>query len=183
MRVWFIVASGILVWATGTALAQDPSVLPTRVNEEGIYACPNHPDILATWPARCPTCQTVLSPVPSAAVTSAETIPVAAQNRYPRDEDREDRERRERFQDEARRRREFGYRYYRPYPYGYVYPPRFYGRLPFGYQYYPNFGYYYNPNIGLYYYPNMGYFYSPYTGRYYYYSPGQGYFYFQFPLG
>lgn len=185
MRVLVMIACGTLAWATSTALAQDPSVSPTRVNEEGVYACPNHPDILATWPARCPICQTVLSPVPTAATQMTQ---MPGRNRQGGEGNRG----REQFRGEVQRRNQFRgyyrpygyppYAYgYRPYAYGYR-PPLYFGPPPAGYFYYPNRGFYYNPGIGLYYYPSRGYFYSPYYRRYYSYRPGQGYFYFQIPI-
>jgi hypothetical protein len=154
MKRWIMIVSVIWVLATGTALAQDSAAAPTRVNETGVYVCPSHPDLAATWAARCPACGTVLNLVQPAATL----IPVG------RDRERREEERRERFR-----------RYYGYYPpYGYAYPRRFYGP-PAGFQYYPNFGYYYNPSTGIYYYPSTGYYYNPYTGQYFYTAPGYNY--------
>ena len=60
MRTAAAVIVLITLSTTGTVLAQGWSPPPTRVCELGSYACPNHLEIQATWPARCPTCGTVL---------------------------------------------------------------------------------------------------------------------------
>ena len=159
-----VIAIVLGAWATGTAFAQDPTAAPTRVNESGVYACPSHPEVLATWAARCPACGKVLTLAqPAAALTDIIPADQRDRNREERERAQRDGERGERF-----RRYNYGYR-----PYGYVYP-RYYGP-PAGYQYYPNFGYYYNPSIGIYYYPNTGYYYNPYTGQYFTTPPGYGY--------
>jgi len=176
MRGQIILGAGILALLTCVSWAQEPAAPPTRVSESGIYGCPNHPDILATWPARCPTCQTALSLVEPSAAASPE-VTTTADPRHGEGRERAEAGAR-RFPERARPHAEFRFRPYR----GHGYPPRFYGRPPLGYQYYPNYGYYYNPSLGFYYYPNTGYFYNPYTGQYYSYTPGQGYFYFQIPI-
>ncbi len=159
MKRWIMIASVIWALGTGTALAQDSAAAPTRVNETGVYVCPGHPDMAATWAARCPTCGTALNLVQPAATL----IPVGDRDRERREAERREEERRERYR-----------RYYGYYPpYGYAYPQRF-SAPPAGFLYYPNFGYYYNPNTGIYYYPNTGYYYNPYTGQYFYTPPGYG---------
>ncbi len=177
MKAWIVIESCILAWTAGMTWAQSPgspdamgswSAPPTRVREIGVYVCPTHLDIQATWPARCPICSTVLSQVQP----TANTIAIA---------DRDERERHVREEARERARREFrernrpyGYRYYPPYgynaPYAYAYPAP-------GYFYYPNQGYYYNPNLGYYFYPNTGYYYNPNTGQYYSYNPNTGQYY------
>lgn len=62
MRTAVAVIVLLTLGATGTVLAQGWSPPPTRVCELGSYACPTHPEIRATWPARCPTCGAVLIP-------------------------------------------------------------------------------------------------------------------------
>jgi hypothetical protein len=186
MRTWFTIASLIVTFTAGTAFGQDASTSPTSVCELGSYACPNHPEFQATWPAQCPVCHEVLSKRD----TTAPTL-VA-------DQDQEHRGQENRRREETRQREEQrGRSYYRyNYPYGYYYyPPRRYAYpypnygyvAPYplyGYRYYPDQGYYYNPNTGYYYYPNQAYYYSPGTGYYYYpnrgyyYNPNTGYYYY-----
>jgi hypothetical protein len=150
MRIAVIMETFILALAAGTTFAQSPSTAPTQVREVGVYTCPAHPDMQATWPAQCPICQTTLAQVQPSASTRVGTIAVADRDDRDRDRDRE-------------RDRRYGYRRY-----GYAYPPP-------GYRYYPNQGYYFNPNTGYYFYPNNGYFYDPRTGRYFYSNPGYSY--------
>lgn len=166
MRVSIVIASCILAVATSMAWAQAPSVPPTRVCEIGTYACPNHTDIQATWPARCPMCQTVLTQVQP----SADIIALGG---------REEHERHEREEARERVRREFR-EHYRPYGYPY-YAPYTYAAPPSGYFYYPSQGFYYNPSLGFYFYPNTGYYYNPYTGQYYYYNPNTRQYYYAYP--
>ena len=168
MKRWIMIASVIWALGTGTAFAQDSSAAPTRVNETGVYVCPSHPDLAATWAARCPACGTVLNLVQPAA-TLTQVIPVGGREQEERERARREEERREQYR-----------RYYGYYPpYGYTYPRRYYAP-PSGFLYYPNFGYYYNPNTGIYYYPSTGYYYNPYTGQYFYSPPGYGYGYYPY---
>ena len=194
MRVLFVIETCILAWTTGTAWAQSPSAALTRVCQIGVYGCPNHSDIQATWPARCPMCQAVLGQVPPSAATRVGPTAVADRDDRRRNEQARERARNEELRERARRNEElreqarrneelrererfrrFGYVY--P-PYTYVYPPRGYYNPNYGYYYYdPSTGsyYYYNPNTGYYYYPNQGYYYNPNTGQYYYSNPGNYY--------
>jgi len=64
MRTLVMLTTIILALAmiyTGPVPGQ--SAPPTRVCELGLYQCPGHPQIQATWPARCPTCHNVLTRV------------------------------------------------------------------------------------------------------------------------
>jgi hypothetical protein len=78
MKTIVTAIASIVVLAPSTVLAQGVSAPPTRVCQIGGYGCPIHPDMQATWPARCPLCQTVLSTLPSSDAARAEVIPVAA---------------------------------------------------------------------------------------------------------
>ena len=179
MKALIVIESCILAWTAGTTWAQGPgspdttgpwSAPPTRVREIGLYTCPNHLDIQATWPARCPICNAVLNQMQPAASTTA----IADRDDRERHEREEARERARRDEESREHFRRYGYRYYPPYgysaPYTYAYPAP-------GYYYYPNLGYYYNPNLGYYYYPSSGYYYNPNTGQYYYYNPSTGQYY------
>lgn len=187
MRTLVVVVSLIVVFAAGAILAAGQSTPPTRVCQIGVYACPNHSDMQATWPARCPICRTVLPAVRPSASTRFGTTAVADRGDRGRGEEarerrqnevlREQARRHERLRERARRNEELRerYRYYGSAypPYTYVHPPQWYY-----YNYSPNGGYYYNPYTGYYYYyyPNSGHYYSsPYTGQYYYSTPGRYY--------
>jgi hypothetical protein len=63
MRTWIIAASLTVVLALCATLAPGQSASPTRVREIGLYNCPDHPEIQATWPAQCPRCGTTLQTV------------------------------------------------------------------------------------------------------------------------
>jgi hypothetical protein len=83
----FIAAIGLVaVLAVCAALAPGQSASSSRLGPLGIYQCPDHPEIQATWRAQCPTCGTTLQAVQllNAAV---ETLPIAEANYYP-DQDR-----------------------------------------------------------------------------------------------
>ncbi|MCL5281384.1 MAG: hypothetical protein M1376_15910 [Planctomycetes bacterium] len=195
MNAKAIIGGSILALSACLSYAQSPSAPLTRVCQPGLYGCPAHADILATWPARCPLCQTVLSQVPPS--TAGTTQVADRDDRRRNDEEARERQRNEELREQARRneeRRERGLsdeearerarrneelreRY--PY-YGYV-PPYGYAAPPQGYYYYPEQGYYYNPNLGYYYYPNTGYYYNPNNRQYYYYSPNTEQYYFANP--
>ncbi|MCL5278798.1 MAG: hypothetical protein M1376_02695 [Planctomycetes bacterium] len=61
MRTPAIVLAAIMLSTTSAAWAQGWVAPPTRVGEVGHYTCPDHPQIQATWPARCPLCGMVLT--------------------------------------------------------------------------------------------------------------------------
>jgi hypothetical protein len=63
MRTRLVVAASVIVSLACTALVQGGSAPPAEVGAIGSYVCPNHPDIRATWSARCPICQAVLAEV------------------------------------------------------------------------------------------------------------------------
>ena len=63
MRAFIAVASLAAVLAACAALAPGQSAPPAPVGPLGIYQCPDHPEIQATWQARCPTCGTPLQAV------------------------------------------------------------------------------------------------------------------------
>jgi hypothetical protein len=63
MRTLLVVAASVIVSLACTALVQGGSAPPAEVGAIGSYVCPNHPDIRATWSARCPICQAVLAEV------------------------------------------------------------------------------------------------------------------------
>jgi hypothetical protein len=156
MRRLFVISGCILVVAAGTVLAQSLSAPPTSVRQLGIYGCPDHPEIQATWPARCPTCQAVLDRVPPPGTTVAALTAVA---------DR---------QEQAQRAEEWRQRYRH---YGATYPQYMHPYPPPGYHYYPTQGYYYSGSTGLYYFPESGYYYSPRTGQYFFYNVNTGRYY------
>jgi hypothetical protein len=156
MRRLFVIGGCILAVATGTVSAQSLSAPPTSVRQVGIYGCLNHPEILATWPARCPICQAPLRGVPTSGATVARLAPVA--------------DRRE----QAQRAEEWRQRYRH---YGSAYPPYARPYPPPGYDYYPTQGYYYSRSTGLYYFPESGYYYSPRTGQYFFYNVNTGRYY------
>ena len=160
MRRLFVISGCILVVATGTVLAQSLSAPPTRVRQVGIYGCPNHPEILATWPARCPLCQAVLGSVPPSGTTVASLTAVAYR------------------QEQAQQAEEWRQRYRH---YGNAYPQYAHPYPPPGYHYYPTQGYYHSGITGLYYFPESGYYYSPKTGQYYFYNVQTGRYYPAFP--
>ena len=63
MRTFIAAVSLVAVLAACAALAPGQSAPLTRVGPLGIYQCPDHPEIQATWQARCPTCGTALQAV------------------------------------------------------------------------------------------------------------------------
>jgi hypothetical protein len=71
MRTSVLLASFVLLYASHTAGAQSPWDPPAEVGKIGVYACRSHPEIQATWPARCPICRTVLSVMRPVAVAGA----------------------------------------------------------------------------------------------------------------
>lgn len=198
MRTLVTIVSLIAASATCTALAQDRSAQPTDVRQTSVYICPSHPEIQATWPARCPMCQRMLSRIQlSLPADAGATLAADKDEKRETEEAREARqneERRERQRNEeareARRNEElrerypnYGYAY--PYPnqgYTYVYPPQGYSyQYPY-YGYYPNYGYVSPyPYNGYYYNPNTGYYYNPNTGAYYYPSNQYGQYGYQAP--
>jgi hypothetical protein len=157
MRGLFVISGCILVVATGTVWAQSLSAPPTSVRQVGVYECPNHPQIQATWPARCSICPAVLNCVPPSGTMVAGLTAVA--NRQ---------------QQAQQRAEEWRQRYRR---YGYAYPQYMHPYPPPGYRYYPTQGYYYSRITGLYYFPESGYYYSPKTGQYYFYNVHTGRYY------
>lgn len=186
MKTLVIVGSLVIGLATGTAFARDVASPPTKVSAIGFYGCSVHPQVQATWPARCPICQTVLpAALPSASTDLGATAAIDRNDRR-RDENagarnrnqelREQARRHEQLRERARRDEELRERYrydrhaYPPRRYHYDYPPRRYY-----YDYSPYGRYHYNPRTGHYYYPNSGYYYSPDTGQYYYSNPGYSY--------
>lgn len=200
MRTVAVVIAFLGVSAPRVVLAQVPAPPPTRVCEIGLYACPTHADILATWPARCPMCQTVLSRVQPSAFTLVSLGPLIDMEGRRREEDEKAREaqRNKELREQARRNAELwgrypNYGYYPPGGYPYTYPPPGYAyQYPYNYYYNPNTGQYeyvypgyaypygaysYNPNTGQYSYnPNAGqYYYNPNTGQYQYVKPGYAY--------
>jgi len=82
MRVFVIVISLTVVLATCAALAPGQSAPPTSVRQIGVYQCPNHPEIQATWPAQCPSCGTVLQTAQPFNAARAGTVFVADANYY-----------------------------------------------------------------------------------------------------
>ena len=77
MRTLAAVMMLIAFLATSTVLGQGLSAPPTKVCQIGDYTCPMHPEIQATWPARCPLCQTMLTDASSGAAYTGVT-PIAA---------------------------------------------------------------------------------------------------------
>jgi len=51
MRTRIRVVSLVVVLAACATLAPGQSAPPTRVRQLGVYQCPDHPEIQATWPA------------------------------------------------------------------------------------------------------------------------------------
>jgi hypothetical protein len=161
MRTLIAVAAFMLALNTCVASAQDQSDSPTEVGKIGFYTCPTHPQIQATWPTRCPSCQHVLQEAQPSATTVLGATLVA---------DKDDRERRER--EERAERRYYGYGPGGYYPYApYAYPYGGYNNYAGRPYYNPSYGYY-NPNTGFYFNPNTGYYYNPDTGQGFY---AQGY--------
>ena len=78
MRTMVIVISLVVGMTAYAAFAPDQAAPPTVVGERGIYECPNHAEIQATWPAQCPTCQTVLERASSLNAVAANTVLAAA---------------------------------------------------------------------------------------------------------
>lgn len=194
MRTTVVVIAFLGACAPGVILAQAPAAPPTRVCEIGLYGCPSHAEIRATWPAQCPTCGTVLSPVPVPRLVRVSVPvdigPMIDMDARRRDEDEKARQARqeELAREQTRRNAEAwgrypNYGYYPPgttyqYPYNYYYNPgtgQYEFRNP---QYaYPYGAYSYNPGTGQYSYnPGMGqYSYNPNTGQYQYMNPGSAY--------
>ncbi len=79
MRISAAVTALLALVATATVLAQDPAPPPTRVCENELYGCPTHPEILATWPAQCPVCQSVLSVAQWSDTPRTQMSPIASQ--------------------------------------------------------------------------------------------------------
>ncbi len=193
-RTMAAVIGMLAVLATSTALAQVPAAPPTRVCQTGIYGCPAHPDILATWPARCPLCQTVLEAVPPSASTVAGVTPVAGRDdqyqngvtrEIQRDQEWRERQRRneqwrewgqrnEELRQRARRNAELRAQARRNDELGQRSPSYDY-RPPEGYAYPYPYNYQYNPRTGRYEYlsPGPGY---PYGGYRYNPNPGERYY-------
>lgn len=65
MRTGVTIVGLISISAACTAHAQN-AWAPTEVQKVTVYACPGHPQIMATWPARCPYCNSTLRPVAAA---------------------------------------------------------------------------------------------------------------------
>ncbi len=173
MRTLAAIEMGLIALATCAVFAQT-AVAPTGggVCEEGLYACPSHVGIQATWPARCPLCRTTLRRMRSPVLTGGGLGPAIDMDNRRRDEDiaREKKRR-------AELKEQYGY-------YGYAYPPGGYGYTypPGGYRYpypperythpRPQDGYRYQPRSGLYLYnPQAGCYRDPITGRYRYVNP------------
>ncbi len=81
MRAFITAVSLVAVLAAGAALAPGQSASSTRLGPLGIYQCSTHPEIQATWQARCPTCGTALQAV-RVFDAAADTLPLADAN-YP----------------------------------------------------------------------------------------------------
>jgi hypothetical protein len=82
MRTFVITVSLIAVVAACGAIASGQLAQPAQVRQIDIYECPAHPDILATWPARCPTCGAQLQALPPSPEAGAGTLFVADTNYY-----------------------------------------------------------------------------------------------------
>jgi hypothetical protein len=199
MKAVAIIGGLVLGMAAYTTLAQQgPAASPTKVGEVGVYACPIHTQIQATWPARCPLCQTVLQAVPPSVPVSVGVVPPSmpangsvvppsgAANlgvAPPTDANnprQEEEAQRNALLSQQRALRAQGLRnpylpeFYRYY-YGYVYPRDGYAYgVPPTYLY-PGQRSYSGPAPGYYYNPGLGSYYNPNTGFYYY--PNQGYYY------
>jgi hypothetical protein len=184
MKTWITIGGLLAILTTCPAFGQGTSAPPTPVCELGAYVCPSHPEFRATWPARCPTCQAVLSKAETPAV--APTLVAdedgrgdeGSRERQQRDQTgdtRRDWRLRQRYPDYYGYTYPYGYRGYSDrynYPYrgySYGYPPRGYYRYPDrGYSYrYPNYGYYPNYRYYDYGFGNP----DPYD-RYWYYARG-----------
>ncbi|MCL5281387.1 MAG: hypothetical protein M1376_15925 [Planctomycetes bacterium] len=81
MRTFIAAVSLVVILAIGAALAPGQSASSSRVGPLGIYQCPDHPGIQATWQAQCPTCGASLQAVQSLDA-AADTTPIADTN-YP----------------------------------------------------------------------------------------------------
>jgi len=77
MRIPATIIALLALLAVCTALAQDWAAPPTRVCPTGLYGCLTHADVLATWPARCPMCQTMLTAIQSSDTASLDASPIA----------------------------------------------------------------------------------------------------------
>ncbi len=64
MRAFMAAVSLVAVLAACATLAPGQPASSTRPGPLGIYQCPDHPEIQATWQARCPTCGRALQAVP-----------------------------------------------------------------------------------------------------------------------
>jgi hypothetical protein len=194
MRVQIILGSSILALFTCVSFAQDLAAPPTRVCEGRIYRCPNHADILATWPARCPLCQTVLEAVSTSTATGAAVTLVTGpdsvrpgevtreiqQQQQWRQRQRQNEQwrewglRNEQLRQQARRNAQLREQVRRNEELG-LPPPSFDGYPPPGYAYPYPYNYQYNPRAGRYEYlrPGPGY---PYGGYQYNPNPGLRYY-------
>ena len=170
MRTPAVVITLIVISTTGTAWTQGWAPPPTRVCEISSYACPDHPQIQATWPARCPLCQAVLSPWRLAPTAVVRPTAVADWREQARER-----------QEELRKRAEWDEKWREQYRHydssGLTYPPYVYSYPPPGYHYFPGQAYFYSPNTGLYFFPSTGYYYSPRTGQYFFYNTNTGQYY------
>jgi hypothetical protein len=81
MRTAVTIASLVAVLAACATLAPGQSPPPTRVRQFGLYQCPDHPEIQATWPAQCPTCGTTLQAVEPRNIAAGTVL--AADINYP----------------------------------------------------------------------------------------------------
>jgi len=175
MRGLFIIGIGIIAVAIGTAFALAPLAPPTRVGQSGLYACPNHSEIQATWPAQCPFCRTVLRQVQSPALIHVSLAPLIDMDnrRWDEDEAKERRrkeELREQYYSHSYAYPPGGYSYTYPREYSYTYPPRTYTYPD------PRSRYYDYPRNQLYPYdPHARYYRDPATGRSYRMNPRPGY--------
>jgi hypothetical protein len=194
MRAQAIVGVSMPALLTCLSFAQGPSAPPTRVCQPGIYGCPAHTDILATWPTLCPLCQAVLEAGPPSASTVGDVTPVAGRDdqrgngvteQMQRDQQWRERARRneqwrqwgqrnDQLRQRARRNKELrgqarrNEEFRQPYPDAGLLPPE-------GFAYPYPYNYFYNPNTGQYEYlrpdqayPYGGYQYNPNAGLRYY---------------
>jgi hypothetical protein len=81
MKTLITAVTLIVVLAACTTLAPSQAPPPTRVRQLGLYQCPDHPEIQATWPAQCPVCGTALQAV--APFRSAASTVFVADANYP----------------------------------------------------------------------------------------------------
>jgi hypothetical protein len=194
MRAQVIIGGSILAWIAGLSFAQAPAAPPTRVCQTGIYGCPAHSGILATWPARCPLCETVLEAGPPPVSTAVGVTPAADRDdqrpgevtRQMQQEQRwRERQRRneqwrqwgqrnEELRERARRNAALREQVRRNEELGQQ-PPSFDDHPPEGYAYPYPYNYQYNPRTGRYEYlsPGPGY---PYGGYQYNPNPGERYY-------